>query len=473
MTKIIIKNKQEYHLKIKIDENQESEESEESENHHHAVNKNVIVDELKSKSKSKSKSLVAKSKSVLKSLPKEISINNYALLLCNDYDYKVIDLKKMCNKIQREYEYKKMKTTGTKVEMKQNIYNFYNHTFHSIKIQLKYKSHLRRKMIMLRGPALKNREMCINETDFYTLDPIRDIPDAQFYSYEEMCGEKVCCYGFDIASICNLILNDNGVDSVANLNHRLIWTASSNPYNRSTIPHNITRDILKIIKLDRILNNKDKKNENKNKNKNSKNKNNNNNNNNNHNSWNETGGVNGNIILDNSDMNHNNGGSGSGSGSGNGNIVITLPQDVLTPQQRYHQNVLQLFQNINSLGHYSDADWFLHLTYQQHITFLRELIDIWNYRAELSYNARAAIYPPHGNPFPQHIMGWLTHQFYSYLTIENIISINMTIIERITTAAILESDRCLGANFVLCALTLVSIPAREALPWLYQSVMYT
>ena len=49
----------------------------------------------------------------------------------------------------------------------------------------------------------------------------------------------------------------------------------------------------------------------------------------------------------------------------------------------------------------------------------------------------------------------------------------MTIIERITTAAILESDRCLGANFVLCALTLVSIPAREALPWLYQSVMYT
>ena len=412
----------------------------------------------------KSKSTVKSLKS-LKQLPEVISINNYALLLCNDYDYKVIDLKKMCTKIQREYDYKKMKTTGTKVEMKQNIYNFYNQTFHSIKIQLKFNSHLRRKMIMLRGPALKNREMCINETDFYTMDPIRDIPDAQFYSYEEMCGEKACCYGFDIASICNLILNDNGVDSVANLNHRLIWTASSNPYNRSTIPHNITRDILKIIKLDRLLNNKDKKNENKNKNKNNKNKNN-NNNNNNHNSWNETDGVNGNIVLDNSDMNHNNGGSGGG------NIVITLPQDTLTPQQRHHQNVLQLFQNINSLGHYSDADWFLHLSYQQHITFLRELIDIWNYRAELSYNAREAIYPPHGNPFPQHIMGWLTHQFYSYLTMENIVSINMTIIERITVSAILESDRCLGANFVLCALTLVSIPAREALPWLYQSVMY-
>ena len=237
MTKIIIRKKK-----------QDTEEQEGQQG-------NTVLTPSLLKSKSKVKSL-----KLLKQLPEVISINNYALLLDNDFDYKVIDLKKMCTKIQREYEYKKMKTTGTKVEMKQNIYNFYNQTFHSIKIQLKFNSHLRRKMIMLRGPALKNREMCINETDFYTLDPIREIPDAQFYSYEEMCGEKACCYGFDIASICNLILNDNGVDSVANLNHRLIWTESSNPYNRSTIPHNITRDILKIIKLDRLLNNKDKKN---------------------------------------------------------------------------------------------------------------------------------------------------------------------------------------------------------------------
>jgi hypothetical protein len=394
-------------------------------------------------------SLLPKVKSLksLKQSPEEISINNYALLLCNDYDYKVIDLKKMCNKIQRDYGYKKIKTTGTKVEMKQNIYNFYNQTFYCIKIQLKFKSHLYRKMAMLRGPALKNRELCINETDFYTLDPIREIPDTQFYSYEEVCGGKACCYGFDIASICNLILNDNGVDSVANLNRRLIWTESSNPYNRSVIPHNIIRNILKIIKLDRILNGK-KENVNGKKKNNKK------------------------TLASNNNNNTSNVEGGEGTVGANGNIVIELPQDTLTPQQRYRQNVLQLFQNINSLGHYSDADWFLHLTYQQHITFLRELIDIWNYRAELSYNARAAVYPPHGNPFPQHIMGWLTHQFYAYLTMETIISINMTIIERLTTTAMQESDRCLGANFVLCALTLVSIPAREALPWLYQSVMY-
>jgi hypothetical protein len=145
---------------------------------------------------------------------------------------------------------------------------------------------------------------------------------------------------------------------------------------------------------------------------------------------------------------------------------------VLTPQQLFRQHVLRLFQNINSLGHYSDPEWFIALTYEQHITFLRELIDIWNYRAELSHQARTAIYPPYGDPFPHYVMGWITHQFYIYLSPENIININLTVIERFTNSAVMESDRCLGANFILCALTLVSIPAREALPWLYQSVMH-
>ena len=168
MTKIIIRKKK-----------QDAEEQEGQQGQQCNADAVITPSLLKLKSKS-----TLKLSKPLKQLPEEISINNYALLLCNDYDYKVIDLKKMCTKIQRDYEYKKMKTTGTKVEMKQNIYNFYNQTFHSIKIQLKFNSHLRRKMIMLRGPALKNREMCINETDFYTLDPIRDIPDAQSYSYE-------------------------------------------------------------------------------------------------------------------------------------------------------------------------------------------------------------------------------------------------------------------------------------------------
>jgi hypothetical protein len=428
------------------------------------------------------KASVKKNAKSVKPCAKEISFHNYKILEDTKekekekekVDYKAAELKEMCIIIQREYDYKKIKITGAKQEMKQSVYNFYNETIHCIKIQLKFKSYLRRKLNRLRGPALRNRDVCINETDFYTLDPIRDIPNNQFFSYEEHCyshnnnnhddvkNVKMSCFGFDIASIFNLILSDNGVENEYGLSRRLIWNESNNPYNRNKIPHNVIRDILKIIKLDRILNSKrNNKNNNNNKNKkvNRKGSNNNNNNNNNNNYEYDN-----NHYFEEDEFNNNN--------AHNGSIVISLPQDVLTPQQLFRQHVLRLFQNINSLGHYSDPEWFIALTYEQHITFLRELIDIWNYRAELSHHARTAIYPPYGDPFPHYVMGWITHQFYLYLSPDNIININLTVIERFINSAVSEADRCLGSNFILCALTLVSIPAREALPWLYQSVMH-
>jgi hypothetical protein len=218
---------------------------------------------------------------------------------------------------------------------------------------------------------------------------------------------------------------------------------------------NVVRDILKIIKLDRILSRKRGITKNKKMTKNQMMNNHVNNNNN--------------YEYDNNNYvaeNNNNAIVGAG-------MNIALPQDVLTPHQRFRQHVLRLFQTINALGHYSDPEWFVALTYEQHITFLRELIDIWNYRAELSPHARRTIYPPYGDPFPQYVLGWVTHQFYIYLTPENIININLTVIERFIDSAVSEGDRCLGSNYILCALTLVSIPAREALPWLYQSVMHS
>lgn len=401
--------------------------------------------------------------------PSEISFHNYNILNeeneKSSADYKVAELKEMCAIIQRDFDYKKIKVTGTKGELRQSVYNFYHHTFHCIKIQLKFNSFLRRKLNKLRGPALNNREICVNETDFYSFDPIREIPDQQFFSYEEIAKEegnskKSCYYGFDIASIYNLILSDNGVENEYGLSRRLVFNESNNPYNRNKFPHNVIRDILKIIKLDRILSRKRGITKNKKMTKNQMLNNNVNNNNNNNNNY---------EYDNNNYMEEDNSNAIMGSGSV---MNIALPQEVLTPHQMFRQHVLRLFQTINALGHYSDPEWFIALTYDQHITFLRELIDIWNYRAELSPQVRRTIYPPYGDPFPHYVLSWVTHQFYIYLSPENIININLTVIERFINSAVSEADRCLGSNFILCALTLVSIPAREALPWLYQSVMH-
>jgi hypothetical protein len=437
---------------------------------HHEIelNANIKIDPAADPDKEPIIKKTKKNTKCEKLKPNEISFHNYNILNLNEEnengpaDYKVAELKEMCAIIQRDFDYKKVKLSGTKGELRQSVYNFYHHTFHCIKIQLKFNSFLRRKLNKLRGPALINREICVNETDFYSLDPIREIPNQQFFSYEEAAKEernskKSCYYGFDIASIYNLILSDNGVENEYALSRRLIFNESNNPYNRNKIPHNVIRDILKIIKLDRILSRKRViKNKKMTKNQ----------------MMNNHVNDNNNYEYDNNNYvseNDNNNNAVMGSGSG---MNIALPQDVLTPHQRFRQHVLRLFQTINALGHYSDPEWFVALTYEQHITFLRELIDIWNYRAELSPQARRTIYPPYGDPFPHYVLGWVTHQFYIYLSPENIININLTVIERFIASAVSEADRCLGSNFILCALTLVSIPAREALPWLYQSVMH-
>lgn len=411
----------------------------------------------------KNKKTSIKTSKLEKLKPSEISFHNYNILNeeneKSNADYKVAELKEMCAIIQRDFDYKKIKITGTKGELRQSVYNFYHHTFHCIKIQLKFNSFLRRKLNKLRGPALTNREICINETDFYSFDPIREIPNQQFFSYEEIAKEegnsnKSCYYGFDIASIYNLILSDNGVENEYALSRRLIFNESNNPYNRNKFPHNVIRDILKIIKLDRILSRKRCITKNKKMTKNQM--------------------MNHNVNINNINEYDNNNYMEEDDNNAimGGGMNIALPQEVLTPHQMFRQHVLRLFQTINALGHYSDPEWFIALTYDQHITFLRELIDIWNYRAELSPQVRRTIYPPYGDPFPHYVLSWVTHQFYIYLSHENIININLTVIERFINSAVSEADRCLGSNFILCALTLVSIPAREALPWLYQSVMH-
>ena len=130
---------------------------------------------------------------------------------------------------------------------------------------------------------------------------------------------------------------------------------------------------------------------------------------------------------------------------------------------------LTLFQNIDALGNYSNAQWFLSLNQTQLIRFLRELVEIWGYRAPLTPETKRAICPPFGNPFSR-------MQNYNYLqTLENLDDVRKIILgfmEKFVNTGVDKDNKCLGAYYVLGALTLVSTDAASALPWLYQAVCY-
>jgi hypothetical protein len=130
---------------------------------------------------------------------------------------------------------------------------------------------------------------------------------------------------------------------------------------------------------------------------------------------------------------------------------------------------ITLFQNIDSLGNYSNAQWFLSLNRNNLIRFLRELIDIWNYRAPLTNLIKRQICPPAGNPF------YNINSLHLLNIMENVDDIKKTVLkcmENMVNSGIDKDSKCLGAYYVLGALTLVSADAATALPWLYQAVAY-
>jgi hypothetical protein len=128
-----------------------------------------------------------------------------------------------------------------------------------------------------------------------------------------------------------------------------------------------------------------------------------------------------------------------------------------------------LFQNIDALGNYSNSQWFLSLNRIQLIKFLRELIDIWAYRAPLSIETKRAICPPIGNPFTR-IPSMATLQIMENL--DDIRKSILDVMDKFVNSGIDKDNKCLGAYYVLGALTLVNSDAATSLPWLYQALCY-
>jgi hypothetical protein len=129
---------------------------------------------------------------------------------------------------------------------------------------------------------------------------------------------------------------------------------------------------------------------------------------------------------------------------------------------------LTLFQNIDSLGNYSNSNWFMSLNRNKIIKFLRELVDIWNYRAPLSPEIKRAICPPLGNPFGRvHFT-----QLQIIENIDEIRKITLDILEQFVTSGIDRDNKCLGSYYILGALTLVNDEAAASLPWLFQAFSY-
>ena len=288
----------------------------------------------------------------------------------------------------------KLKISGNKKELISRIYIYLHLSYYAIKIQKIFRGRIIRKYLNLHGPALKNRKICTNNTDFITMDNLTDIKLEQFFSYTDDDG---FIYGFEISSIYNLIFKN----IVSKKNY------GNNPYNRNKIPQQAFINLKNIISLSKVLK------------------------------------ININLEIDDDTKN-------------------------ISDEKVIELRTLTLFQNIDSLGNYSNPQWFLSLNRLQLVKFMRELIDIWNYRAQLTIETKRNICPPFGDPFRNLNLALI----FTEDNINKNRKIIIEVLEKLVNNGIDSDSKSLGAYYILGALTLVNENAATSLPWLFQSLSY-
>jgi len=154
-------------------------------------------------------------------------------------------------------------------------------------------------------------------------------------------------------------------------------------------------------------------------------------------------------------------------------VILRIPVNLcyedesqkISNEKAIELRALTLFQKIDSLGNYSNFQWFLSLNKIKLIRLVRELADIWNYRAQIELQMKKNICPPNGDPFRNLSM----HYIGSEQDVNNIRKVILEVLEKFVNNGIDKDSKALGACYVLGALTIVNEDAATSLPWLFQS----
>ena len=369
--------------------------------------------------------------------------------------YTTADAKLLRNRTKEMYDFA---LVGTKQKLIDRVVRFFKQIQSVICIQKHVRGSFVRTANLLRGPALRNRSLCVNETDFYTLEPVTDIPCGQFFSYN---GNGNFVYGFELDSILKYIQNRS--------------RKVNNPYTRELMDP-VLPSIQKLVRLTKIFA--------------------------------QSGQMiaETNNIMDKPKVRpaqniparrqtptlrhaiHNNNVIANVISLVTGEGIPSIRQNTApsinsAPDYNINQMIdrvremrikpfpdraQSLFMEIDLLGHYTQSIWFTQLNRTEYIRYFRCLRDIWMYRAQLSLDIKMKICPL-WDPFVAITSDQLN---FSELNETQLRNICISIMEDMVFTGIDGEFRMLGAFHVLSALTIVSLPARHSMMWLYESLVY-
>jgi hypothetical protein len=150
------------------------------------------------------------------------------------------------------------------------------------------------------------------------------------------------------------------------------------------------------------------------------------------------------------------------------NLYYEEDNIIISNEKMVEFKALSLFQNIDALGNYSNSQWFLSLNRYNLIKFIRELADIWNYRAQITQETKRNICPPNGDPFRNLNINYINTEE----NMNNVRNVILAVLEKMVNSGVDTDSKALGACYILGSLTLVNDEAATSIPWLYQSFIH-
>ena len=402
--------------------------------------------------------------------------DDFKIVTCDEYFKNHIQLKSYkLPELKMIVKHYKLPLTGNKGVLIERIDTHFKKIKYSIKIQKLFRGFIVRLSFQTRGPAAKDRKICVNDTDFVTLEPLVEIPFELFYSYKDT---KDFVYGFNVTSIVELIKKRGKI---------------TNPYNRETMDVKHIREIITLYNIIQFVFTEHK----------------------------DETYMKLSIINERPSCSHSRPYTNLSNRLAVQNIanslnvqmsnIRTIPRSQsstnilerlqstsnttlnselsnnyfnprvitqLTPELRVaydkiteirrkpiYVRIQEIFMEIDQLGNYTNSEWFSGLQRQSYYRLYRILHDIWMYRGGLSQEIKLKICPlfdPFSNIF--------NHQ--PNITEDHLKISCLTVIENMVYSGVDDDHRKIGALHVLSALTVVSAGARETMPWLYESVAY-
>lgn len=324
----------------------------------------------------------------------------------------------------REY---KLRIGGRKADVIERLVNYFNTNASALRIQTCFRSWISRYIVRLRGPAYMDKSICVNDTDFCSMEPLSEIESNYFFSFTD---SKQFTYGFNVSSLIEMLKRSENINTVLN------------PYTRDALSPMILKNIVSLYNLSFILCP----------------------------NFHKT-----NLPYVIPKMTSTNVMRARSRGIDYEPITRTINSiEDLTRYNHIRQirttnqnnRISELFIEIDLLGNYTNKEWFVNLDLRDYIRLYRKLYEIWYYRSNLSREVQNSICPYYA-PFDGIFTRPLLH---SELGLEQIKTACLIVFENMVYSGINIEYRKIGTLHALSALTLVSAPARETMPWLYESV---